>query len=75
MYSIKHIEENGHESVMAAVSVSYDSKRNELIGYGSPGPDEGARRDGVIRYASGNVYVMNDQGKTVAVYNLRKDKK
>jgi hypothetical protein len=71
MYSIKHVEDNGYESVMSAVSVSFNPETNELIGYGSPGPDEGARKDGVVRYSSGHAFVMNEQGKTVAVYNFR----
>jgi hypothetical protein len=71
MYSIKHVEDDGQESVMAAVSVSFDPKKNELIAYGSPGPDEGARKNGVVRYGSGKAWVMNDQGKTVAVYDFK----
>jgi len=72
MYSIKHVESDGHESMMAAVSTSFDPAKIELTAYGSPGPDEGARKDGVVRYASGKVWVMNEQGKTVAVYDLGK---
>lgn len=72
MLTVKHVENDGHESVMLVLSVSYDPKGEELVGYGSPGPDEGARKDGVVRYASGRVYVMNENGKTVGVYNLNK---
>jgi hypothetical protein len=71
MFSLKHVEDDGRESIMGAVSVSFDPKGTELTGYGSPGPDEGARKNGVVRYASGLVYVMNEQGKTVGVYSLR----
>ncbi len=65
MYSIKHVDVSGVERVVAAVSVSYDPKKNELIGHGSPGP-----ADGLVRFSSGHAYVMNDLGKTVSVYNL-----
>ena len=72
MLTIKHIEMDGHESVMSAVSVSFNAEKNELTGFGSPGPDEGSRKDGVIVYGSGHIYVMNENGKTVAAYNLEK---
>lgn len=72
MLTLKHVEDDGHESMMEAISVSFDGKKGELTGYGSPGPDEGARKDGVVKYATGHVYVMNGQGKTVGVYSLRK---
>lgn len=67
MYSIKHVDDDGKENVVAAVSVGYDPKKNELTGYGSPGSG-----DGVVRYTSGRVFVMNEQGKTVSLYNLNK---
>lgn len=69
MYSIKHIED-GQECVMAVLSVSFNAKENVLIGYGSPGPDEGPRVGGVVRFSSGHAFVMNENGKTVAAYNL-----
>lgn len=72
MLTIKHVDNDGTESVMMALSVSYDPRAEELVGYGSPGPDEGARQNGVVRYASGRVYVMNENGKTVGAYNLNK---
>lgn len=68
MYSIKHIDDQGRENVVAAVSTSFDPVKNELVGYGSPGSD----KDGVVRFDSGRVFVMNEMGKTVALYNLNK---
>lgn len=76
MLTIKHIEKDGHEGVIQAIQITYapqDDTNNGapgLTAYGSPGPDEGARKDGVISFGDGRVYVMNDNGKTVATYNL-----
>jgi hypothetical protein len=72
--TIKHVEDNGHETVVTVNDVSFDPKDGCLIGYGSPGPDEGARVNGMVRYNSGHAFVMNEQGKTVGVYNLRPKK-
>lgn len=69
MLTIKHIEDNGHECVMQAISVTYDRGEKKLIAFGSPGPDEGARSGGVVQYGSGIAYVM-EGGKTVAKYEL-----
>ena len=66
MYSLKHVEDDKSEKIVTAVSVSFDPKKNELIGYGSPSAD-----DGIIRFNTGHVYVMNEKGSTVGVYSLR----
>ena len=72
MFSLKHVDDNKIEHLVEAVSVSFNPKGNELIGYGSPGQDiEGVRKDGIVRLTSGHVYVVNDRGDTVGVYNLR----
>lgn len=65
MYTIRHIETDGQESGQAVLSWQYDKKDNQII---APAPD------GVTRYvyASGHVYVMNEQGKTVGNYDLDK---
>lgn len=69
MLTIKHIEEDGHESVSTAREVSFTPGEG-LRAFGCPGPDEGGRAAGVENYANGRVYVMNESGQTVAVYNL-----
>lgn len=67
MLTIKHIEDDGHESIDSVVSVIHNAKDNTLIGCGP-------NRIEVIRYTSGHAFVMNDAGKTVGVYNLRTEK-
>ena len=68
MLTINHIEVDGHEGIHLARQVSYAI--GQLTAFGCPGPDEGARRDGVVNYGTGRVYVMNENGKTVAAYDL-----
>ncbi len=63
MLTIKHIDEEGQETLTVAVSVKFDHRTGELIGYGA----------GDRVYAPGHVYVMNEQGKTVSVYNIKKE--
>jgi hypothetical protein len=41
-----------------------------VVAYGIPGPDEGAKVGGCVRYSQGNVFVMNEAGKTVSAYYL-----
>lgn len=72
MMTIKHIEDDGRERVVSAVSVSFDPERNELIGYGAPPTTSGAMAS--VRFVTGHAFVMNEQGKTVAAYNLRTKK-
>lgn len=66
MYTIKHVESDGMESTLAVLSVQYDSKTNTVV---APAPD------GVTKYhyASGRLYVMNENGKTVGNYDLNKE--
>lgn len=69
MLTIKQIERDGHEGIEMARQVSFIPGEG-LTAFGCPGPDEGARAAGVVRYASGRIYVMNENGKTVATYDL-----
>ncbi len=62
MLTIKHVDEDGRERVVSVESVSFDRRANCLRGLGSSDVD--------ATWTSGHAYVMNDQGKTVAVYNL-----
>ena len=68
MLTIKHIRDDGRESVVSVASVGFSVEENELVGYGTQNPNEEAR---VASYRDGHAFVMNDQGKTVAAYNLR----
>jgi hypothetical protein len=70
MLTLKHVEPDGHEGIQTARELSFNESQKQLTAFGCPGPDEGARRDGVVNYGTGRVYVMNDNGKTVAVYDL-----
>lgn len=65
MYSLKHVEDDKKEKVVAAVSVDFDPEKKEVIGHGSPSSE-----DGIIRFNTGRVYVMNERGSTVGVYVL-----
>lgn len=82
MLTVKHIEEkNGitiHESVVLAVSISYFPE-GEDVGQPAPTPPfvrafgvvgGGVNGDGENSYANGRIYVMNDNGKTIANYDL-----
>ena len=69
MYSLKHVDDEGKENIEAVVSVNFDHKKNELIGYDLP---PGGVKVEKVRHDNGIVYVMNEAGKTVGVYNLRK---
>lgn len=69
MLTLRHVEQNGYESLVLAESASFDKKENILRGFGIPGSNA-AISNGVMAYGDGTVYVMNDNGKTVAVYNL-----
>lgn len=62
MMTLKHIDSDGHEDVVSLVSVSYDPETRIVVGHGTP--------DGVRQWTTGRAFVMNDHGKTVAVYNL-----
>ena len=68
MFTVRHIEPNENESIFSADSVAYavnlDAKTsNEKVVFAYHG-------NGTTIIASGVVYVMNDSGKTVAVYSF-----
>jgi hypothetical protein len=65
-FTIKHVDDDGHESVESVVRVKYDVDLNQLTGFESPTGD--------LTYNTGHAFVMNDQGKTVAAYNFRTKK-
>lgn len=67
MQTIRHIEDNGQERVVSAVSVSYDPLNGVLTGHGTP--------DGDVTLATGHAFVMNEHGKTVAAYSMRPQQK
>lgn len=67
MLTIRHIEVSGHEEIMTTPRVSYHPRTPEMT------------RECVfwetvsgqtIEMDSGTVYVMNENGKTVAVYRF-----
>lgn len=70
--TVKHIEENGHESIMQAISISFDPSTDvmgpSLTAYGVPLRPGEADEGGCAQYASGVVYVMNEAGATVGRY-------
>jgi hypothetical protein len=72
MLTIKHIARTGHERTASADDVYFDPATGEngeypkgqVVAYGMP------RSDAVSHFSDGIVYVMNDNGSTVAKYNL-----
>lgn len=62
MLTIKHVEKNGRERVFTSISIERTPEGPLVI----LGTEE------VIR--TGKAYVMNDAGKTVAVYDFSKPK-
>lgn len=59
MFTIKHIEEDGRERFFTAQSIERNTEGQ--LAFGS---------EEVIQ--SGKIYIMNDAGKTVAVYDFTK---
>jgi hypothetical protein len=68
MYSVKH-REGGVETIKSVESVAYDSKRNEFVGTGCT---DTKIAGGTLRYTSGVVFVTNEAGQTIGIYNLKK---
>lgn len=72
--TVKHIEENGHESIMQAISISFDPSTDvmgpSLTAYGVPLRPGETDEGGCAHYAGGVVYVMNEAGSTVGRYVL-----
>lgn len=80
MFTVKHVERDGFEGIVQAMDVTFHPGRDchgedlghiaEFVAFGVPGPNAGARLDGVVRYGTGTIYVMNEAGKTVGCYHL-----
>jgi hypothetical protein len=70
MLTLKHVESDGREGIMSAREVTFDLAAQRLTAFGVPGPNEGARYDGVMHYGSGRLEVFNDNGNTIASYDL-----
>ena len=69
MFTIKVVDRNQNWKIDPVHTVSYDASENKITATTAAGDAE---------YVSGRVYVMNDLGKTVAVYDLdnhQKEKK
>lgn len=62
MFTVKHIDPGGCERVTLLVSVSFDPESGIVTGHGS--------MEGDVEWADGRIFVMNENGKTVSVYNL-----
>lgn len=74
MLTIKHVEKSGHESIQQAHNVSFDpgdqAQETTLFAYGCTAKGGAVDDDGVCRYGTGVVYVMNDAGATVGKYDF-----
>ena len=68
MLTIKHVCDDGHEAIVSVISVRFDPDGNKLIGCG-------ANEVMISCHEGGHAWVMNDNGKTVASYNLRAPQK
>lgn len=66
--TIRHTGEGGRETIEVVLSVSFDPNNNVLVG-------ERANGAKPLHFSTGFAYVMNDLGKTVAVYNLMRSRK
>ena len=74
MLTVRHVEKDGHEGVTEASSVHFDPAiganreypNGQVVAFGVP--EHVA--DGCNRYANGVIYVMNENGSTVARFNL-----
>lgn len=73
MLTVKHQTTQGGESIISqAVSVDYQPGTHRLVVYGHGTAPNGKVPPKVViaRYHDGRVFVMNDLGKTVGIYNL-----
>lgn len=72
MLTIKHVESNFHESIVEAESVGYEPRTAHnpatVFGYSVPG-----WANQPAAFSNGNVFVMNDKGRTIATYRLDAD--
>lgn len=72
MFTIKHIEKDGHESLHEAKTLWRDPVSNDPQ---APRPEDrpvyaDAGEDHPLQFASGSLYAMNAAGRTVATYHL-----
>ncbi len=70
MFTVKHIMSGGRESVRQATEVDYYPKGAPGNGYNTPVFFAGLPGGGSMTYEFGHIYVMNENGKTVASYEL-----
>lgn len=64
MMTLKHVDTEGMETVVSVATVSFDAKKNVLLGLSQEGRP-------LHRWAEGHAYLMNEAGKTVAVYQMQ----
>jgi hypothetical protein len=69
MLTIRHVESCAHEQIFQVTDVSYQPENaggttapETVFGYREPGHP--------LQFTDGLIYVMNDNGKTVAKYDL-----
>jgi acyl-coenzyme A thioesterase PaaI-like protein len=78
MFTIKHIDKKNTEHLIEAVSVWYEDNSEEVAGMGAPVVKKLHYAVGTLVHGGyltktldfGMVYVMNNNGKTVADYAL-----
>lgn len=81
MFTVRHIEENGYEGIVQAKVVNFfphgegnvgdktkDTEPPMVVGYECIAL---TGMDTTNRWSTGEVFVMNEQGKTVARYRLK----
>jgi len=77
MFTIKHIEANGYECIRTCKIVDFtpigpDAKLATVHAWGpeNSGKDTETGEEYPLNFQSGKVYVMNEQGATVASWDL-----
>lgn len=78
MLTVKHIEKSGHQGIRSCRDVVFDPAigqnkeypNGQVVAFGVPADEGVVGPDGVCRFGSGHVYVMNEHGATVAKYIL-----
>lgn len=68
MLTVRHIEESGHESITPAHRVW--SEPGDQVGGGTRNVFADIGKDHPLHFVTGQIYVMNDNGKTVATYAM-----
>jgi hypothetical protein len=62
MMTLRYMDPGGHEDIIPLVSASFDPETKVLLGHGTP--------DGEHEWTRGRAFLMNEHGKTVAVFRL-----